>query len=246
MNDPRARDSRIEVGTDFLSLDTPLDEVLHRPAARLVTRILTPLPIHPNQVTVASLVPATAAALCFSRGVPGWMAAGLAAFWAWTVADHADGELARAKRLTSDFGKKLDDACDAVASGVMMAGLFWGLLRSGELDRPLVWSAVFAAAVILNEIGHNLAVAQKRLLRQTLVSRGTADARTVRNQKWMDYFSGRAPFYVLIVLALAASLFAPAGPRTMIQVMVAGTYVFAAYGFVSWICIRRQLVRERA
>lgn len=236
---------QVQVGNEFLSLDTPLDEILHRPAARLVTRIIAPLPVHPNHVTVASLAPATGAALAFSRGEPGWIAAGLAAFWAWAVADHADGELARAKRLTSDFGKRLDDACDAVASGVMMAGLFWGLLRAARLDQPLFWSLVFAAAVVLNEAGHNLATVEKRLLRQALVARGTVDARTVRSQKLMDYFSGRAPFYVLILLALLASFAAPAGPRTLTFVMTAGTYVFAVYGLISWIHFKAQRARER-
>lgn len=225
---------RVKVGVEFLSLDTPLDEVLHRPAARLVTRVIAPLPIHPNHVTVASLAPATGAALAFSKGEPGWIAAGLAAFWAWAVTDHADGELARAKHLTSDFGKQLDDACDAVASGVMMAGLFWGLLRAARMDDPLLWSLVFASAVVLNEAGHHLATVEKRRVRREAVAAGSADAATVRQQKLMDVLSGRAPFYILIFLALGLSFLAPAGPAALAVVMTAGTFIFASMDWWGW------------
>lgn len=239
-------ESQVRVSSDFLSLDTALDGWIHRPAARALSKVLEPSPVHPNHLTLLSLAPAAGAAVLFSRGR--WIegVSGLAAFWAWAVLDHADGELARAKRLTSEFGKKLDDACDTLASGVMMTGIFWGLIVSARIDRPAVWWALFIGAVVLNETAHHLALGRKRALRALAVERGRADADVVRSQKTLDHFSGREPFYVLIFLFVAATAAAPAGPRVVLDVLVAGTWLFALGGFWTWLVLSKQLSKERS
>ena len=239
-----SRESRVHVNSDFLSLDTALDGWIHRPAARALSRALEPYPVRPNHVTLLSLVPAVGAAILFSRGQWLWGLGGLAAFWAWAVLDHADGELARAKRLTSEFGKKLDDACDTLASGAMMTGIFYGLVASARAHRPAFWWALFIGAVALNETAHHLVLGKKRALRASAVERGSADAAVVRSQKLLDHFSGREPFYVLIFLFSAATAAAPVWPQIILDVLVAGTWVFALGGFWTWLVLSKQLSRS--
>lgn len=241
-----SQESKVRVDSEFLSLDTAFDGWVHRPWAKRVSRWLVTSPIHPNHLTLASLLPALAAAVFFARGRWSWGLCGLLAFWSWAVLDHADGELARTKGLVSEFGKKLDDACDSAASGVMMTGIFWGLVSAARPDRPAFWWVCFAAVVLLNETTHHLALEKKRQLRALAVQRGAADAAVVKSQKMMDHFSGREPFYVLILLFIAATAHAPVWPRTLLQVLIVGTASFALFGFLTWIFLSKQLAKERS
>ena len=218
----------------FLSCDTPLDRIIHRPPARFLAAFLKPFPVHPNAITLSSLAPAFAAAACFAHGTGagGW--AGLAGFYLWALLDHADGELARLKGMTSEFGKKLDDVCDTIASSVMLLGIFAGLVERSEAGAPLAWPefawAAFGTAILLNAAASELLLRAKRKVRREAVAENRA-CEIAWQQKILDHFTGREPFYVLIFFVVGALSAGGAWPAWTAGAMIAATAAMAAGSF---------------
>jgi len=98
--------------SELLFFDTFLDKKIHRPPARNFAKILLHTRMTPNRLTALSLVPAALSGLFLSRGNFTDGVIGVVYYYFWAVMDHTDGELARLKGCASEFGKKLDDACD--------------------------------------------------------------------------------------------------------------------------------------
>ena len=93
-----------------------VDEVIHRPLARRVVLLLIPTPITPNQVTLLSALVGIAGGVSLAVGVhrPSWaLGAGLLLFLS-VVLDCCDGQLARARTLSSTTGAILDGIADYV------------------------------------------------------------------------------------------------------------------------------------
>jgi len=67
-------------------------------------------------ITLSALVMGFAAGCAFIWGTPAAMFVGGAALWAAAILDGADGILARAKNLHSEFGRALDGAADALVA----------------------------------------------------------------------------------------------------------------------------------
>lgn len=131
---------------DYAVTDSPrLDRKVHRPLARPLTRVLLRTPITPNQVTVLSGAVGLAAALAFARGDAGWAVAGILLYLCAVVLDHADGEIARSKGLTSTFGRWLDIGIDCGVHGAVIVGLAIG---SGHPDL-VAWGAAGGMGVAL-------------------------------------------------------------------------------------------------
>ena len=77
-----------------------------------LTPILLKTPITPNQITTISLLLGLICAVCFTQG--NWIAGvigGLLLVASYTF-DNCDGEIARLKNMSSEFGAKLDDMSD--------------------------------------------------------------------------------------------------------------------------------------
>lgn len=214
--------------------------MIHRPAARVLAGILNPLPISPNAVTVLSLVPAAAAALLFAGGSQVAAAAGLAGFYLWALLDHTDGELARVRKQTSAFGKKLDDFCDAAASNLMLIGIFAGLLsRTPENDSPILVAA-FIAGLVMNAAGGELVTRAKRRYREDAVRSTRVDRAAFRKQKILDHFTGREPFYILIGLFVAALGARQAWAAGMAAFLIAGIYLSGLGALAAWFGMTRK------
>lgn len=214
----------------ILTLDTPFDSVVHRPVARVVARVLSRTPLTANQLTVLTLAPAAAATFFFSRGTAAGSAWGILFFYLWAMLDHADGELARIKKTQSDFGRRLDDACDIVASNIMMIGLFAGLCaRTDWPDGPLV--ALFAAGLLLEKLGGELLLRIKRRVRKDAVDEGKVDHNFVRWHKFLDGLSGREPFYLLILFTIAAEWAGGRWPYAVTALLIGGCWVMASFSF---------------
>jgi phosphatidylglycerophosphate synthase len=115
-----------------VELEEWLDLVLYRPLAFLVTKVVAPTRITPNQISVASL---------FFGLLAGWMlwvgsteAALLAAasYFVCNVLDCADGQLARLRGKPSPFGYIVDGSIDYLAS----VAVFVGMAHHLTLQRP--------------------------------------------------------------------------------------------------------------
>jgi hypothetical protein len=111
------------------SQDGIVSKFLNRPISRVITRFLLRLPITPNTCTILSFALAPVAFVFLVRGDYTGFLVGTALFQLINILDGCDGEIARAKYLDSERGRRLDAFCDFVANLIFVLclgiGLFW-------------------------------------------------------------------------------------------------------------------------
>ena len=113
---------------------------LNRRISRPCARLLSHTPVTPNQVSVASLGVALAAFFFFVYDHH--IVAGLLA-QASSIVDGIDGDLARAKRMTSAFGGFMDSVLDRYADTLIILG--FTVWAAGEGAQTHVWLVGFLA-----------------------------------------------------------------------------------------------------
>ncbi|MFN8546476.1 MAG: CDP-alcohol phosphatidyltransferase family protein [Candidatus Eisenbacteria bacterium] len=90
-------------------------------------KLLRPLPVSANQVSVGSLLSGLAAGWCFSLGTLQGDREAALLYFACNVLDCADGQLARLRGTTSVFGYVLDGWIDHLCLLAVVIGLGHGL-----------------------------------------------------------------------------------------------------------------------
>ena len=113
-----------------------LNRRMSRPAARLLAHT----PVSPNQVSFVSLGVALGA---FTAFVYDYHIAGALLTQASSVVDGIDGDLARAKGITSAFGGFMDSILDRYADALIILGL--AIWAAGDDARTHVWVVGFLA-----------------------------------------------------------------------------------------------------
>ena len=91
-----------------------------------LTPLLLRLPVTPNQVTAVSLAAGLAGAACFALGGRPAALAGTALLIVCYVLDNCDGDIARAKNLSSRFGHYFDSVADWLVDAVFFISLGYG------------------------------------------------------------------------------------------------------------------------
>ena len=105
---------------------------LNRPISRRITSVLLQFPIHPSAWTISIFVLPLIACVFLARGNYVSIVIGAAIFQVFSILDGCDGEIARAKKLESKLGERLDYFCDFIASLLYVLALGFGLRRSSE------------------------------------------------------------------------------------------------------------------
>ncbi|MGH7198936.1 MAG: flippase-like domain-containing protein [Candidatus Omnitrophota bacterium] len=211
----------------LLDCDTPLDFLIHRPLAAALVRWFAKFHVSPNQVSFLALFCSFLSAGLFATGSLGWGLGALLFFYFWAVLDNTDGELARVTGKTSEFGKWLDDISDVVASSAILGGIFYGALRSLPVESWPMVTALYLPALFLNAYyGFKVSVTKQSLRREYLRA-GAGDRRFVRSQHVLDRFTGREPFYLLLLLALFAFHQGAGWIHVLLGVLIAGCYAFS-------------------
>jgi len=135
------------------SQDGFVSRYLNRPISRAVTRLLLRFPTTPNAWTLWIFPIPVIASLILSHGTYGSFLWALVLFQIFSVLDGCDGEIARAKFMESDRGRKLDALFDVLGNILLVLGLGFGLRpahpRFGWLY--LAEGIVAAALIALNE-----------------------------------------------------------------------------------------------
>ncbi len=132
--------------TDTYTLSTPeqiFPLVRHLPYR--LTPILLKTSITPNQITTISLILGLIGAICFTQA--NWMAGtigGLLLVASYTF-DNCDGEVARIKTLSSEFGAKFDDMADWIIDASFFAALGYGTAQVNG-QQFWFWLGLAAAA----------------------------------------------------------------------------------------------------
>ncbi len=137
--------------------DGIVSRFINRPISRLVTRVLLKFPITPTAWTLIILVFPIAGALAMTRGSYWGFVVGTILYQIHSILDGCDGEIARAKNLQSERGKRIDNWCDHAGAFLMVICLGIGLSRNQAISDS--WQTFYlvegiAAAILLaaNEI----------------------------------------------------------------------------------------------
>lgn len=117
--------------TDSFSKDTDGFMARHfdRKISGAISRVLLKTPVTPNQITLAVTCIGVGAGWLFAQpGLPSkvW---GSLVFLLTSILDGCDGEIARAKKMTSKLGGWLDLWGDNVVHVAVFYGIGWGLVQ---------------------------------------------------------------------------------------------------------------------
>jgi CDP-L-myo-inositol myo-inositolphosphotransferase len=134
------------------SQDGFVSRYLNRPVSRVVTRLLLRFPTTPNGWTWLIVLIPIVASLILLHGTYWALLWGLGLFQVFSILDGCDGELARAKFLESERGRRLDDLFDILSNILLVVGLGFGLSRQANLAGHSGWfyaaEGFIAAALI--------------------------------------------------------------------------------------------------
>src|SRR5438874_176600 len=114
--------------------DGLIAKFLNRPISRSVTRRLLKFPIEPRTLTLSILALPFIAFLFLIRGDYAGFVVGTALFQIYNILDGCDGEIARAKYLDSERGRRLDAFCDFAANLIFVLCLGIGLFRQPSVS----------------------------------------------------------------------------------------------------------------
>lgn len=119
---------------------------LNRPVSLRITRRIVHLPLHPNAISLFTLLVGIGSGWSASMGSLAHLAAGGVLFQIASILDGVDGEVARAKLLHSKVGEWMDTICDDVTNAVFIAGVTLGMHR---MTPDLFWLALGVASLVV-------------------------------------------------------------------------------------------------
>jgi phosphatidylglycerophosphate synthase len=132
--------------------DGLVSRYLNRPISRVVTRLLLRFPTTPSAWTWLIFPIPIIASLILLHGTYWSFLWGLVLFQIFSILDGCDGEIARAKFLESERGRRLDDLFDILSNILLVIGLGFGLSRQANYVGHAGWFYAvegIAAAVLL-------------------------------------------------------------------------------------------------
>ena len=171
------------------SQDGMVSKFLNRPISRAITRLLLKLPITPNTWTILIFALALVAFVFLVRGDYTGFVAGSALFQLINILDGCDGEIARAKYLDSERGRRLDAFCDFVANLIFVLCLGVGLFRQPLVSANIRFVYLLESLITFFLMGRGLG----RYVRP-LLARDTTRAVSRRQEDFhvAERFFGRA------------------------------------------------------
>jgi phosphatidylglycerophosphate synthase len=210
----------MRAGRRGLCYDPPMNDAPYTPTkpdqlfpltrhfSYLLTPALSRTPLTPNQITALSMLAGLAGAWCFTKGLWAWSVAGGLLLVVCYTLDNCDGEIARIKKMSSEWGAHFDDLVDWLVDSAFFAGLGWGVwVETGNMI--WLWFGLAAAfgATLDYIIDIVLYARQKKDPEAKTREEEATDVR--KPEDWIDWLIyifhklSRADFCV-IVLGLAA------------------------------------------
>jgi phosphatidylglycerophosphate synthase len=107
------------------AVEDPINVYVERPLAYVFAWSVFRTPMTPNAVTLLAMLCGITAGIMFFWGIPHAMVAGGILLWVSGILDGADGILARAKNLHSEFGRALDGSADVIVAIFTVFGAFY-------------------------------------------------------------------------------------------------------------------------
>jgi phosphatidylglycerophosphate synthase len=131
---------------NFLNKIIKVERYINRPLASLIVRVVFNTRVTPNGLTYFSFLLGITGAFFFSRGEYLYFVLGGAFAQLASIVDCADGMLARAKDMCSDFGSHLDLLLDRISDFFIMVGISAGCYFFFK-DIGLLLLGLFAAGL---------------------------------------------------------------------------------------------------
>ncbi len=195
--------------------DGPVARYLNRPLSVRISRYLVQRDVTPNQISLSSFLCSLLAAGLFALG--GYFAlllGGVLAQFA-SIIDGCDGEVARLKYQSSDFGGWFDAVLDRYADAFLLFGLTWHLLAV-EVNGWILF--VGFMAIIGSFMLSYTADKYDNLMRERIRAGGKAGLRMGRDVRVFLIFLGAVANMVLPVLVLIAVVM---NVETLRRIMIA-------------------------
>jgi len=181
--------------------DGPVSRYLNRPISVWLSRHLAQLKITPNQISIFSfLCSLLAAGLFMCGGYLTLLAGGVLAQFA-SIIDGCDGEIARLKYQSSDFGGWFDAVLDRYADAFLLFGLTWHLLAV-EANGWVLFAGFMA--IIGSFMLSYTADKYDNLMRERIKAGGRSWLRMGRDVRVFLIFLGALTNLVLPVLVVIA------------------------------------------
>jgi hypothetical protein len=137
------------------SQDGFVSRYLNRPISRAITLLLLRFSATPNAWTWLIFPIPIVASLILAEGTYGSFVWGLVLFQFFSVLDGCDGEIARAKFMESERGRKLDDLFDVLSNILLVLGLGFGLSRHNYLHGGSGWYYLIEGMIAAGLIAGN-------------------------------------------------------------------------------------------
>jgi phosphatidylglycerophosphate synthase len=122
-------------------VEDPVNIWLHRPLAYAFVKAIYATPMTPNMVTLLAMLVGIAGGASILVGTAPALLLGGLLLWSASILDGADGILARAKGLSSQFGRALDGAADAVVAAATVFPAVYHLWVTQQ-DSLLLWLSI--------------------------------------------------------------------------------------------------------
>lgn len=114
-----------------------------RRLSRPVVAFLLHFPVSPNQITTLSLIAGLGAAACFLENSYYIKLVGALLFVVCYLLDNCDGEVARIKHMSSQFGNYYDTFVDWIVHTALFLSLGYSNFKAGD-DILWLWLGIFA------------------------------------------------------------------------------------------------------
>jgi phosphatidylglycerophosphate synthase len=141
-DDARRRGERFLFWSNYKGSTDFLTRWVYPPLVWPMVRLACRWRIHPNWVTLASVILAFAAVPLFAAG---WFWTGLLAAYTMSVLDSVDGKIARLTLTDSVLGNVLDHGLDIVHPPLWYLAWAWGL-GGHSLDHPVLQAGLLLTA----------------------------------------------------------------------------------------------------
>jgi hypothetical protein len=132
-----------------VDLVEPVNRYIQVPIAKQIVDFLKNTPVTPNQVTYFSVLVGFASGYAFSFSTPIFLILGGVLLEITLVLDCVDGQLARAKGMSSDWGRLIDGIAGYFAYLAVVAGLIKGFPEYTQILQAI------AGLIILRAISYD-------------------------------------------------------------------------------------------
>ena len=178
--------------------DGPVSQRLNRPISIQISKYLVDFDITPNQISFVSFLLSVVAAGLFALGNYWFLALGGIIAQFASIIDGSDGEVARLKYLSSDYGGWFDAVLDRYADAFLLFGLTW-YVYSQDLSQ---WALVIGFIAIIGSFMLSYTADKYDNLMKSRIKKGIRMGRDVR--VFMIFIGAllNQPYLVLIVIAV--------------------------------------------